>query len=233
MLPMALTQDDVARLLAPGRALDLLLEGRGTWQRQAVRQSSVLERDGGELVILTPSPPLPSPLLGLGVEVTALDDGERGERRRYAYRTNILDVLDDHPNAPGAAEALVVIYPSPRDVYATSLRKAKRFPVPPDAPLGLSVAGQPMRLLDISLKGMRFSDLGRLDRCHPGDGLELLLAIHDQPQKAKGRVAAVNRAAAGQEISLELGIMPLDVWTSLSEALLELEHAQGRMGDKV
>jgi hypothetical protein len=232
LAPTTLTREEVSSLLAPGRPLDLLLEGRGSWRQQAVCRSRVLERDGDELIIRTPQPPLPSPLLGLGVEVTALGETGQGQIRRFAYRSSILDVLEDHPGAVEPDSALVVIYPSPRDIYATNLRKARRYQVPPEAPLGLTVSGQAMRLLDISLKGLRFSDQGLLAPCRPGDGIEMVLSIHDQAQRAKGRVAGVDAAEGRQEVSVELGIMPLDVWTSLSEALLELEHALRRRGDR-
>jgi hypothetical protein len=224
------TSERLKALFAPGRQVQVLLAGRRVWQRNAVRHAAILEVMEDEIILSQPRPPLPPPWLGQPVEISVLLDDGPGQQLRYAYTCSILDVLPAYPGPQGPQPAVVVMYPREEDIYPTSLRKARRLAVPPGAPLQLWLAGQSLKLLDISQKGLRFSGGEQLSGYRPGDDLRIKLMVHDEPQKMHGRVAAVNRAAEGWEVSMELGILPLDAWTSLLEALQELEHAAKTQG---
>lgn len=228
----AWTSQRLKAVFAPGRSLQVLLDGRRTWQRNAVRHAQLLAVMDDEMALSLPEPPLPPPLLGQDVEISALLDEAPGQRRRYAYPCTILDVLPDFAGPRGPQPALVVMFPREDDLYPTSLRKIRRLAVPPEAPLQLWLGDQRLNLLDISQKGLRFSDGERLAALSPGDELQLKLVVHDEPQKLHGRVASVHLGSWGWEVSLELGILPLDSWTSLLEALQELEHAANSQGAK-
>jgi hypothetical protein len=217
-------------LFAPGRDLDILLAGRSTWQEKAVRRAKVLGLAEGDLALSSPEPALPQPVLGRAVEITVLDKRPGARSRRYGYQTSVLDVVSDYPGQTGSTKAVVVMFPRADDVYPTNLRRAKRFAVPSQGFLGLALeGGDPVRLLDISVKGLRF--------LHPEirlpwqvDGLlRPTLIIHEQPYPITGRVAGIKPAASGTEVSMELGVLHLDAWTSLLVALHELEHGpEGR-----
>jgi hypothetical protein len=139
-------------------------------------------------------------------------------------------VVSDYPGQEGATKAVVVMFPRAYDVYPTNLRRAKRFQVPSQGFLDLTLeGGEPVRLLDISVKGLRF--------LHPDPPvpwqvdalLRPTLIIHEQPYPITGRVAGVKPAEGGAEVSMELGVLHLDAWTSLLVALHELEHGpEGR-----
>jgi hypothetical protein len=210
--------------------LQVLLAGRRTWERSAVRHARILEVTEDEMVLSLPQPPLPLPLLGQELEISVLLDEAGGPRGRYAFPCSILDVLPPDAATEGAQPAMVVVFPRERDTYPTSLRQARRFTVTPESSLQLWLGDQRLKLLDISQKGLRFSDGELLAGCRPGDDLRLRLVVHDEPQKLHGRVAAVNHGERGWEVSLELGILPLDAWTSLMGALQELEHAANTQG---
>lgn len=224
------TDDRVAREFAPGRGLDLLLAEPNPWERKAVRQCRVLGQAQGDLALTPPLPPLPEPLLGQAVEITTLCDLEAGRKRRYAYRTSVLDVLEDYLGEAGPVPAVVVMFPRPGDIYATTLRKAKRFLPPPGGPLVLRGDGYDLTLLDISVKGLRMRSGADAPAFQPGQRVMLTLVVRDTPHQVRGRVMAVLPAPGGQEVSLELGIMPLDVWTSLLETLQELERGLDKQG---
>ncbi|MFH1033071.1 MAG: PilZ domain-containing protein [Pseudomonadota bacterium] len=217
-------------VFTPGRQVQVLLAGRRAWQHSAVRHASVLEALEDELILSQPQPALPPPWLGQALEITVLLRQAPGGQSRHAYQSSILDVLPvfDGPQGPGPA--VVVMYPREEDLYPTSLRKARRLAVPSQAPLQLWLADQRLKLLDISQKGLRFSGGEFLSGYQPGQEMRLRLVVHDEPQRVHGRVAAINRVSAGREVSLELGILPLDAWTSLLEALQELEHAAQSQG---
>lgn len=226
------TSDRLKKIFAPGRGLKVLLEGRRAWQRQAVRHAVVLAAEGDEMTLSLPEPPLPPPLLGQALEITVLDGQAPGPARRFAYASSILDELPSFPSPQGTRPAMVVMFPRPQDMYPTSLRKARRYAVPPQSPLQLWLEDQRLNLLDISQKGLRFGNGETLADLRPGDEMKLKLVIHDEPQKVNGRVAAVNPGPRGREISLELGILPLDAWTSLVEVLNELEQGAASQGNK-
>jgi len=226
------TSESLQEIFAPGRGLKVLLEGRHAWQRHAVRHAVILAVGDGEMTLSQPEPALPPPLLGLALEITALGGEARGHRQRYAYVSSILDALPAYPATQGPMPAVVVMYPRPEDIYPTNLRKVRRYPVAPDTPLQLWLEDRRLNLLDISHKGLRFSNGEDLAGCRPGDEMKLSLVIHDEPQKVHGRVAAVTPGPQGREISLELGILPLDAWTSLLEALQELEHGAATQGTR-
>ena len=118
------TTQRLAEAFATGREILVLLPGRETFRRRALRQAMILGLHQEDLAITPPEPPLPEPLLGQALELTILaPEGKR--HQRYAYRSSVLDVLTDYGAAP-AGRAVVVMYPRREDVYATSLRKARR-----------------------------------------------------------------------------------------------------------
>lgn len=226
------TSHRLKEVFAPGRGLKVLLDGRRAWQQQAVRHAVILAAEGDEMTLSQPEPPLPPPLLGQALEITVLDTQEPGPARRFAYASSILDELPSFASAQGTRPAVVVMFPRPEDMYPTSLRRARRFAVSPQTPLQLWLEDRRLNLLDISQKGLRFSNGETLAGCRPGDEIKLNLMIHDEPQKVHGRVAAVTPGPRGREISLELGILPLDAWTSLVEVLNELGQGAANQKDK-
>lgn len=214
--------DQVAEAFAPGRELLVLLPGRASFHRRAMRQAVVLGLQQGDLAISMPKPALPEPLLGQALEITTLAP-EGGRHQRFAYRTAVLDVLDDYPPAPDG-RALAVMYPRGQDIYATSLRRARRYRVPAAAPARLfSADGLALVLVDISIKGLRCLWDGQ--EAPPGVDavVPVTLEIHDEAFNISGRVAGVKPAERGREVSLELGILPLDAWASLQELIATLE----------
>jgi hypothetical protein len=215
------TSQKLAQVFAPGREVLVLLPGRETFRRRALRQSLILGLHQEDLALTPPEPPLPAPLLGQALEVTVLaPEGKR--HQRYAYRTNVLDVLDDFPAAP-RGEAVVVMYPRQEDVYATSLRKARRYRVTPEAPARLLGPAGEAALLDISIKGLRCVWPGQPEDLAVGDPIQLTLVIHDEAFKINGRVAGLATLADRCELSVELGILALDAWASLQELIAKLE----------
>lgn len=224
-----LTPDKLNRLFAPGRWLDVLLTGRTSFQEKAVRRARILGLQDGDLAMSLPEPPLPSPVLGRAVEITVVDSFG-GKPRRYGYQTSVLDVVDDYPAPEGAARAVVVMFPRAGDIYPTSLRRSKRFPVPPDGFLVLAMEGEPrLRLLDISVKGLRFLHPDPNPRWDLEQEIRPLLLIDSLPYQLTGKVAGVNRVDEGLEYCMELGVLHLDAWTSLLVALHQLEHGpEGR-----
>ncbi len=219
-----LSVDKLSSLFAPGRDLDVLLAGRTLYQEKAVYRSRVLGLQEGDLALSPSDPPLPAPVLGRAVEITVVDQTEGGARR-YGYQTSVLDVLEDFPTQEGATKAMVVMFPRSDDVYPTSLRRARRYQVPQEGFLELALEGEPsLRLLDISVKGLRFLHPG------PDPGWEVdhllypTLVIHGQPYALTGRMAGAKPVEGGLEYSMELGVLHLDAWTSLLVALHELEH---------
>lgn len=218
-------QEWLGGLFAPGRELDILLAGRSTWQEKAVRRAKVLGLAEGDLALSAPEPPLPQPVLGRAVEITVLDRRVGGRPRRYGYQTSVLDVIDDFPGVGGDSRAVVVMFPRADDVYPTNLRRAKRFAVPSQGFLRMALEnGEPVHLLDISVKGLRFLHPSSQPPCTVDGLLRPTLIIHEQPYAIAGRVAGVKPAEGGAEVSMELGVLHLDAWTSLLVALHELEH---------
>ncbi|MFH1061233.1 MAG: PilZ domain-containing protein [Pseudomonadota bacterium] len=216
------TSAQLAEAFAPGRELLVLLPGRESFRRRALRQAVVLGLQQGDLAITPPEPALPEPLLGQALEITTLvPEGNR--HQRYAYRTCVLDVLDDHPPAPGG-RALVVMFPRGMDIYATSLRRARRYRVPADATVRLfSPAGAALALVDISIKGLRCVWEGPADPPPVDAVVQTTLEIHDETFQVHGRVTGIQQGPQRCEVSLELGILPLDAWASLQELIATLE----------
>ncbi len=217
--------EQLAMMFAPGRQVDVLLAGRVSHGERSVRQARILGQQEGDLAMSHPQPPLPAPVLGQPVEVTVVWEG--GDKpQRYGFQTSVLDTLDDFPDPEGAGRAVVVMFPRSQDVYPTSLRQARRFAVPPDGFLTVRLEGAPpLTLRDISVKGMRLFWPGELPAHLDLDAqVQPILLIHEQPFQVPARVAGIQEQPGGREISLDLGILRLDVWTSLLVALHELEH---------
>lgn len=216
------TSEQLAKAFAPGREVLILLPGRESYRRRASRQAVVLGLHQGDLALSQPEPPLPEPLLGLPLEITILVPvGNR--HQRYAYRSPVLDVLDNYPPGP-QGRAVVVMFPRRDDIYPTSLRKARRYQVAPVSSARLlGPGGEPLSLLDISVKGLRYLRDGQGEGPVVGDHVQFTLEIHDEGFAVHGRVASINNMADQREISVELGILPLDAWASLQELIAELE----------
>ncbi|MCA1905040.1 MAG: PilZ domain-containing protein, partial [Desulfarculus sp.] len=82
---------------------------------------------------------------------------------------------------------------------------------------------KPAQLIDLSVKGLRCIWSPDAPTPNPGEALELVLVIHDENFRVKGRVAGVRRDGERREVAMELGILPLDAWTSLQELIQTLE----------
>lgn len=220
--------EKLSDLFSPGKQVDVLLGHRESQQERSVRRAMILGQQEGDLAMSPPEPPLPEPVLGRPMEVTIVAEGQ-GEPGRYGFQTMVLDMVADYPGEQGGGQAVVVMFPRPEDVYPTSLRQAKRYKVPTGGFLSASRADAPgLELLDISAKGLRLFWPGVL----PGDlgpesEVRLALNIHDEQYQVVGRVAGISPRQDGQEISLDLGVLPLDLWTSLLVSLHELEHGPG------
>lgn len=216
------TPERLEEVFSLGRRVVLLLAGRDHSLRQHLRQSRVLGRNQGDLVLSQSHPTQPTLVLGQPLEVTVLvEDQDRAQR--YAFRASVLDLLEVFPGQDNPLPALVVMFPRCEDVYATNLRRARRYRVGPRTPVALLWDDLQARVVDLSIKGLRFA----WDTPHPapvpGELLELALMIHDEKFKVKGRVAGVYKDLGRQEVSVDLGILPLDAWTSLQELIQTLE----------
>ena len=209
-------------VFSPGQGVDLLLSGRDHSPRQVVRQALILGRHQDDLALSQPLPPLPPPFLGQPLEVTVLVS-DRGQPQRYAYRTSVLDVLDEYPQGAQRTPAVVVMFPRCEDIYATNLRRARRYRVRPGDPVDLVWREAEARIMDLSIKGVRFCQDGTGPDLAEGDPLEMVLVIHDERFTVRGRVAGVVKAQDRQEVSVDLGILPLDAWASLQELIQTLE----------
>ena len=216
------TPERLEEVFSPGRRVDLLLSGQDRAPRQAVRQSRVLGRNQDDLALSQPQPGLSRPSLGQPLEVTVLVE-DQGAPQRYGYRTSVLDLLDDFPDQVDPPPTLVVMFPRCEDIYATNLRRARRYRVGPQVPVALLCREVEAQVLDLSIKGLRFDWRGPGPSLAEGDLLELVLIIHDEKFRVKGRVARVFTPDDHTEVSVNLGILPLDAWTSLQELIQTLE----------
>jgi hypothetical protein len=225
---MIWTPNRVDSILIPDRPLDVLLVGRLAWHNITVRHTVVLSTSPGELILRSPDPPLPNLSPGQFLEITFLCREDLQPLQRYAFNANILNMVNDFPTPAGPVAAVVVVYPSPEDIYPSSLRRERRYPVPPGSPLHLWLEGRCLNLLDLSLKGLRFKIDEDLASLKPGDKIKIDLVIDNKSKRINGRVAAVNMRPEGREISMEVGVLTLDVWTTLLETLQKLE--QGIVG---
>ncbi len=210
------------QVFSPGRRLDLLVAGADRAPRQSLCQTQVLGRSQDDLALDQPRPAQTSLVLGQPLEVTVLVD-DQGAPQRYAYRTNVLDLLDDFSGPDGAGPALVVMFPRCEDIYATNLRRARRYRVNPQAPVSLLCDEIQAQLLDLSIKGLRYAWSQGDPSLIPGEVLDLVLMIHDERFRVKGRVVGVYKIGEQTEVAVELGILPLDAWTSLQELIQTLE----------
>ena len=222
------TTELLEEVFSPGRRVDLLLAGTDRSPRQSVCQALVLGRSQDDLALSAPEPSAPRPTLGQPLEVTVLvgepANGQVAAPQRYAYRTSILDLLDDFPAPEGVSPAVVVMFPRCEDIYVTNLRRVRRFRVDPQVPVALLCPGtETAQLLDLSIKGLRFGWNGSGPDLAVGAPLDLVLVVHDERFKVKGRVAWVRQVQDGVEVSVDLGILPLDAWTSLQELIQTLE----------
>ncbi len=216
------TPERLERVFSPGRRLDLLVADRERALRQGLRQTQILGRSQDDLALDQPRPNQPALVLGQALEVTVLVD-DQGVPQRYAYRTNVLDLLDDFPSPDGPRPALVVMFPRCEDIYATNLRRARRYRVSPQAPVTLLWDQAQAQLIDLSVKGLRYAWSQGDPILTPGESLDLVLMIHDEKFRVKGRVAGVYKNKEKTEVAVELGILSLDAWTSLQELIQTLE----------
>lgn len=216
------TPERLERVFSPGRRLDLLVAGRERALRQGLRQTQILGRSQDDLALDQPQPSQPQLVLGQSLEVTVLVD-DQGAPQRYAYRTNVLDLLDDFSGPDGPGPALVVMFPRCEDIYATNLRRARRYRVSPQTPVSLLGDQTQAQLIDLSVKGLRYAWNRSGPLLTPGEDLDLVLMIRDERFEVKSRVVCVRREGERTEVAVELGILPLDAWTSLQELIQTLE----------
>lgn len=220
--------DRLSRLFSPGRQVDVLVGDRESFQDKAVRHAHILGQQEGDLAMSQPDPPLPEPLLGQLVEVTVVSDDQDGPSR-FGFQATVLDTLDDFPGPGRGSHAVVVMFPRPEDIYPTSLRQAKRYKVPSGGFLSAWREDAPgLELLDVSAKGLRLFWPGSLpDGVGQDSTIKVTLHIHDEQYQVTGRVVVISPREGGQDLSLDLGVLPLDLWTSLLVSLHELEHGPG------
>ena len=216
------TPERLERVFSPGRRLDLLVAGRERALRQGLRQTQILGRSQDDLALDQPQPSQPQLVLGQSLEVTVLVD-DQGAPQRYAYRTNVLDLLDAFSAPAGPCPAMVVTFPRCEDLYATNLRRARRYRVGPQTPVSLVWDQAQAQLIDLSIKGLRYAWSPGGTALTPGEALDLVLVIHDERFAVKGRVAGLHQDGERTEVAVELGILPLDAWASLQELIQTLE----------
>ena len=80
-----------------------------------------------------------------------------------------------------------------------------------------------LTLLDVSIKGLRCVWESQAGGMAVGDPIQLTLVIHDEAFNVHGRVVGIKNLADRCELSVELGILPLDAWASLQELIANLE----------
>lgn len=224
MAPIPWSSKQVNKVLTPERPLEILLVGSLAWHNITVRHTVVLSTSPGQLILRSPEPPLPNLSPGQFLEIAFLCKDELQSIQRYAFNANILNILNDFPAMTGPVEAVVVVYPNPEDIYPSTLRRERRYTIAPGSPLHLWLEGRRLNLLDLSLKGLRFKIAGDLALWKPGDNVAIDLIIDNQSKRINGRVADVYMRPEGMEVSLEIGVLPMDVWTTILETLQKLER---------
>ena len=213
----------LVQTLAPGRKLALLPKWHGAPLRAKVLSSLVLGRHQGDLVLSPPHPSLPQPVLGRPMEVTFLSR-DRSGLRRYGYYSMVLDTLEDFTCQQGARLGVVVLFPRQQDIFPISLRQTRRFPVVPGGPLGLQVKGlTEVRLLDISIQGLRFSHRPGKGGPRRLDEVALTLLINEEAHGLDGKIVGLKQRKNITELSVEMGALPLNARAALIQALREME----------
>ena len=226
-------KEGLAQFLSPGRPLELLPKWHGAPMRAKVLQSSILGRHEGDLVLSLPKPSLPKPVLGRPMEVTFLSRDKFG-LRRYGYYSMVLDTLEDFTSQGEARPGVVVLFPRKRDIFPISLRQTRRFSIAPGGSLDLEVKGlDDVRLLDISIRGIRFSHKPTKGGPRRRDQLELTLMVNQKAHGLIGKVVGIRQQKNIPEVSMELGDLALSVRAALIQALRELEAKAPKREEKV
>jgi hypothetical protein len=186
----------------------------------------VLGTQEDDLVLSYPKPPLESPLLGQPLEITFLCREEAGPRR-YGYYSLVLDTLDDFPGPQGLNTAMVVLYPRQQDLISTNLRQAKRYRIGPQSELTVFVDGiSNIEILDISLKGLRFRHNQEEWNYSLDERIQLYLNLYDRTYAVSGRVVRTALTMGGQEVSVALDTLRLDLWSELLQLVQDLHDEQ-------
>lgn len=216
-------KEGLVQFLSPGRPLELLPKWHGAPMRAKVLRSSILGRHEGDMVLSPPNPSLPKPVLGRPVEVTFLSRDKFGPRR-YGYYSMVLDTLEDFDCQGGARPGVVVLFPRKHDIFPISLRQTRRFPVVPGESLDLEVKGlDDVQLLDISIRGMRFSHKPTKGGPRRRDQLELTFRLNQKAHGLSGQVVGIRQEKTIPEVSVEMGTLTLNARATLIKALRELE----------
>jgi hypothetical protein len=208
-----------------GKQVDVLPRRSEVLEAKQVRQARVLGMQNGDLVLSLPDPPLPSPLLGQALEITFLVEPEQNAQR-YGYYTLILDTLDNYPIKGQTGDGVVVLFPTEKDLVRSNLRTEKRFKVNSRRHLGLKIPGlNKIKLLDISLCGLRFSFPGTKPLVAKGQKLSLQLAIQNEAHHLHGGVVETVQNDKETQVRMELDALPLDLWSHMLQILHDLEKS--------
>lgn len=173
--------------LKAGFRCDFFLLTEGEPEKGRARRSLLYESDplSGRLVIAQPSPPLPPSCVGKQVQFTYI--ARRTSRQvRLGFRAKILSLLDRYVLASHQRVPAILLEQIDRSC-PFDIRQCFRIkPVPADM-LTLSLAGERLRLIDLSLGGAVVNGL-RIKDLRPQERISLVLTIEGQQFRIEAEV---------------------------------------------
>jgi len=216
---------EVLRHLTPQKNLDLVLTANMIEDKIDVRQTVILDFEGKDKVIISQtSPPILRSMTGREIEATFIAfDREGGERKRFGFRTKILEHRPNYELRAGVFERAVVISYPQGELKESGVRLHFRINPASEHAIKVSLVGIDSRvnLIDISQGGLQIS-CGRGTPLQENQNITVVLFLKGRPLRLKGEVRRVFEIEGSR--FLFAGIRFVDVESEVAQAIQELTN---------
>jgi len=185
---------EALRYFTPQTNIELVLTADMISERIDVRQTLVLDFEGKDKVIIAQtSPPILRSMVDRQVEATFIAfDREAGEKKRFGFRTTILEHRPNYELRAGVFERAVVISYPQGELKESGVRLHFRINPTSEHRISASLVGidSKVNLIDISQGGLQLS-CRRRTPLQEDQNITLLLSLKDRQLRLKGQVRRV------------------------------------------
>jgi hypothetical protein len=211
----------------PGQNVTIVLKADIRKEALDVRNSTVYDTQGANILVAQTQPPIRADSTGQSVIVTYMAR-EKGRPVRNGFHARILGFIADYELSAGNTVKAVILEQK-KEAEPYNLRMYYRIEPPSNSNIDIVVNGKKVNLLDISMRGARFSHSG-IGPFELGTSVKVTLRIDDQEFQIEAKPLRIwhqndGRNAPNLEfVSVEFPTIEQKVMDLLGRKIIDIER---------
>jgi hypothetical protein len=223
--------------LKPGLSLKLVVNTNSIRETNDIRTSALQDISEGKLILAQTDPALSSRYLTQSIIISFLTE-EKEKPVRYGFQARIIEFINEYPLSPSQTGPTIVVRPE-SDPERFNLRTFYRVHPTGEIGLQISINGQPVEVIDISMGGAiicLIRDYYHKVMFEIGKTIDIILTLNHQAFDLEAEIKRINLPDQQKWsrdvmfVALQFCDLTLELDRVLGEKIIEIQREQRSRG---